>query len=282
MSKDPEEPRRGPKRGSRVYDPLSEPRLQAMRWMIDPPAARTLRNLDIYRENPVLRQIERNRDMMRKVAEDLTRNPVIEALERQEKWRRELLLRITQPSYMIIDAISTDYAARLLDQAQTTAIGVSDALKTWERIADWIDSQRIIIEAAGRAQEEGKEFDLEAVGGPRLTRESLQAYLAIIAIIIACLTPFVEKWLDDGLTAEELRPIVQEQTETITDAIDDESHEITKAITEQTRVLKEALEGVKRPQIHITVDEGGKLAIHEREDVADDDASKADESKRDE
>lgn len=219
---------------------MSDPVREAIKWITDPPA-RMMRSADIYRENPVLRQIERNRDMMRKVAEDLTRSPVLDAiraLERQERQRREMFLRIANPSYMIIDAVSTNYATRLVDQAEATARGVSDALKTWERVADWIESQRIIIEAAARADEEGKEFDLEAVGGPRITREDLNTYLAIIGIIIACLSPFVEKMLDDGLTAEELRPIVKEQTESITDAIEDESDEITKAIAEQTRVLR--------------------------------------------
>ncbi|MDP1846263.1 MAG: hypothetical protein Q8K79_00610 [Solirubrobacteraceae bacterium] len=282
MSDDEEQPPPARKRDPRVYDPLSDPRRQAMKWIVDPPTARMLRSLDVYRENPVVRQLERNREMMRRVAEDLTRNPVLEALERQEKLRRDWLLRITQPSYMIIDAVSTDYAARLFDQAQTTAIGLSDTLKSRERIADWIASQRTIIEAAGRADEEGKEFDLEAVGGPRLTRENLNTYLAIIAIIIACLAPFVEKSLDDGLTAEELRPIVQEQTETTSRTIRDESHEITEAITEQTRVLKQALEGVRRPEIHVTVEKGGRLIIKEGEAGTLDEPAKANDSTPDE
>jgi len=216
-----------------------------------------LRTAAALLQKPVLQRMQQQQELMRRLADDLTRTPVLDMLERQHQ-QREVLLKFLGPRHVVIDAFNQDYATRLADDARKAARGFASEANTWEAIQEWLDSQRVIIGEAARAKEEGREFDLEAYGGPKLNHTALQTYLAILAIVLG----LFQILTDDGITASEQRAITQAQTQELTQAM---TAEFNKAIDRQTDALKAAIESVDRPELHITVEKGGNFIVKEGE-----------------
>lgn len=222
-------------------------------------------------EPPVLRQIERQQETMRKAVEQLTRTPMLDMLERQRK-QREMIVKSLTRTNIVLDAFDQQYGAKLIDDARRVARGVLTEFDTRSSIQDWLDRQRVIIAEAAKAEEEGRDFDLEAYGGPKLNHTALQTYLALLAVVLS----LFQILTDDGLTAAEQRAITEKQTRELREAAEDQKEDIAEAIDRQTDALKEAVKSVDRPEIHITVKKGGKLVIKEGQSTDADEPPRVD------
>jgi hypothetical protein len=256
----------------RTRDPLSDP-FKAQRdiaRMVDPvrenPVLKQMREQrkmmrwlfeDVTR-NPVLEQHRQRQEMMRKMVDDLTRNPALDMLEQQRR-QREMLLKSLTPQNIVIDAFNQGYAVRLLDDARKAAQGVVSQLQDLQAIQDWVESQQLLVDEAAQAEEEGREFDLSAHGGPKLNQNALQTYIAVLALILS----LVQFLTDRGVTADEQRAITEQQTHETQKLIEKQTQEYIEAIDRETDELKKAIESVQRPELHITVEPGGKLIVKE-------------------
>lgn len=211
-------------------------------------------------ENPVLKYWQQQQDQLRKIVDTLNRNPVLDMLERQRK-QQEMMWRALRPNTYVIDALNRPSALRLFDDAQRTAQAVVAQADTWVQIQEWLEAQAVILEEAAKAKEEGREFDLEAFGGPKMGSAAVQNWLALIAVILQ----MFQILTDDGITAIEQRAISDDQTAALIEADEEQTKEITEAIARQTKAFKEALESHDRPELHITVEKGGKLVVKDGE-----------------
>jgi hypothetical protein len=202
--------------------------------------------------------MQRQQEMMRRIAADLARNPMLDMLERQRQ-QQDMILKALAPRHIVIDAFNRNYASRLVEDARGAAHAIARELGTQQAIQDWLERQRTVIEEAAKAREEGREFDLAAHGGPRLDHAAIQTYVAILGIILMLL----QMATNDGISADEQRAITKEQTRELRESQEEQSQEATAAIDRQTEALKNALQSLDRPEIHVSVERDGKITIRE-------------------